>query len=92
MSYSNLIGDEVYLGSPCYEEFHTIVDYWGAGDNVELHLERNGSVKSVSIPKQDLDKYLKEEYVEFIAKDSKGLKLQVLVSCGKQAESWAESF
>ena len=88
MSYSDLIGEEVYFGSPCIEEFYTIVDYWGAGSNVEIHLERHGKVTPVIISKQDIDKYINEEYVEFV-KDS---KVQVLKSCGYQQDQWAESF
>ena len=85
MSYSNLIGDEVYWGSPCHEEFHTIVDVCGAGSNVEIHLKRHGKVTPVIISKQDIDKYIKEEYIEFV-NDS---KVQVLKSCAYQQSEWA---
>ena len=91
MSYSNLIGDEVYWGSPCCEDFHTIVDVKEEDDNVELIMEDHVKQKSVLIPKQDLDKYIQEEYVEFTRKLPNGYGLEVLISCGEQAVRWAES-
>jgi hypothetical protein len=88
MSYQNLIGDEVYYGSPCYEEFHTILDVKEEGEFVLLHLGRYGEECFTKIEKQDLDKFMENEYVEFMVSRPKGLSLQVLITSGEQVKRW----
>lgn len=89
MSYQNLIGDEVYWGSPCYENFEVIESVQEEGNLVKVSFE---SEKFTRIPKEDLDLFLKNDEVQFVRKYSDGLALESMITCGKQAEIWAESF
>jgi hypothetical protein len=92
MSYQDLIGEEVFWGSPCYEEFHTITDVKEEEDDVVLYLGRHEREFFTKIEKQDLDKFIENEYVEFIRKFPDGLALEVLVTCGEQSQRWMEKF
>jgi len=92
MSYQDLIGEEVFWGSPCYEEFHTITDVKEEDDVVVLYLGRYGTESFTKIQKEDLDKFIENEYVRFIRKFPDGPALEVLVTCKKQAQIWTEKF
>ena len=81
MNYKDLIGDEVYCGSPFYEEFNVIKNVEVSGDSVHLHLINLNKIRQVVLEKQDLDKFVEQGYVEFMVKSEKGLALECLMSC-----------
>ena len=80
MSYDILIGDEVYWGSPNYEEFEVIKSVQKEGNLVEISFE---SEKFTRIPKEDLDLFLKNDEVEFVRKYPDGIALESMITCGK---------
>jgi hypothetical protein len=88
MEYSNLIGEEVYCGSPCIEEFYAIDEINETSNGVEIVMSTSYRKKTINITKEDVDNFLKEEYIEFV-NDS---KVQVLKSCAYQQDEWVESF
>jgi hypothetical protein len=82
MSYQDLIGEEVYFGVYGYEEFHYIAAIEEQWDSVVISLERHRSKINIKISKENVDKFLAEEYVELVYED----KSYVLRSCFSMSE------
>jgi hypothetical protein len=78
MNYQELIQEEVYSGKPNDEHFYVIEKVTLSPFTVTIVMEDFNKHKSITLSKEQVDKFVKDEYIEYAG--------EVLMTCGKAYE------